>query len=72
MRLFFYVIADVSFFLGVRLQRAVVEGESSENVRGVFGKPQGSVLGSLLILLYISDLPMIAEITLVGYADDST
>ena len=34
--------------------------------------PQGSVLGSLLFLLYTSELFSILENKLIGYADDST
>ena len=35
------------------------------------GVPQGSVLGSLLFLLYTSELFSILENKLIGYADDS-
>ena len=55
-----------------RVQRVVFDGICSENVRVVSGVPQGSVLGSLLILLYTSDLPITLENTLVGYTADST
>ena len=44
----------------------------NDNVREVFGITQGSVFCPLPFLLYTSDLPMILENTLVGYADDST
>ena len=54
------------------MQRVVVDGIRSENVRVVSGFPQCSVLGPLLFLLYTSDLPIILEHTLVGCDEDST
>ena len=53
------------------MQRVVVYGICSENVRVVSGVLQGSVLGPLLFLLYTSDLPIILENSFVSYADDS-
>ena len=52
------------------MQRVVVAGIRSENIRVVSGVPLGSVLGALLFLLCTSDLTIFLENTLVGYADD--
>ena len=38
----------------------------------VSGVPQSSVLGTLLFLMYTSELFSILENKLIGYADDST
>ena len=65
----FNVIAGL---LSGRVQRAVVGGIHRENVRVISGVSHGSELGPLLFLLYTSDLPIILENTLGGYADDST
>ena len=45
---------------------------ASSSVPVISGVPQGSVLGSLLFLVYTSELSEILENTLVTYADDST
>ena len=59
-------------FLSSRTQRVKVDGVCSSSIDVVPGVPQGSVLGPLLFLLYIADLPRLLQNELVGYADDST
>ena len=62
----------LSDFLSGRVQRDIVDGVRSEDVRVIYGVPQNIELDPLLLLLCTSDLSMILENTLVGYAVDST
>ena len=59
-----------SFLIG-RTQTVVLDGESSEEVKVTSGVSQGSVLGPLLFLLYLNDLPEIIQSQVMLSADDT-
>lgn len=60
----------VSFLRG-RTQRVVLDGVASDIVGVTSGVPQGSVLGPVLFLLYINDLPSTLSSVVRLFADDA-
>ena len=66
------VLSILTQFVSDRSQQVMVDGCWSKLVNVVSGVPQGSVLGPLLFLLYISELFSILEKKLIGYTDDTT
>ena len=61
----------ISAFLSNRKQRVVVNGETSQEAEVLSGVPQGSVLGPVLFLCYINDLPDCVRSQVRLFADDS-
>ena len=53
-----------------RKQSVVVDGKQSSLIDVVSGVPQGTVLGPLLFLLHINDLPSVVSSNVRLFADD--
>ena len=66
-----YVLQWVEDFLSDRKQQVIINGSSSQEACVTSGIPQGSVLGPLLFVAYINDLPRGLQSTVKIFADDT-
>ena len=67
-----YVLEWILAFLWSRSKQIVIDGEVLESIPVTSGvPPQGSVLGPILFLVYINDLPKEVHSKLRLFADDT-
>ena len=65
------VLNWIKGFLKDRTQKVRVNGECSEQAKVMSGIPQGSVLGPILFVIYINDLPAEVKSRALLFADDT-
>lgn len=65
------ILEWITDFLTGRRQQVAVKGEKSEWQNVISGVPQGSVLGPVLFIIFINDLPDVVESIVKIFADDT-
>ena len=66
------MLETLTDFLKDRKQRDVLNGQNSSWANVEAGVPQGSILGLLLFLIYINDLPDYLSTNVKLFADDTS
>jgi len=66
-----HLLQWIKSFLMSRSQQVTVNGQLSSTTQVISGVPQGSVLGPLLFICYVNDMPEEIKSTLKLYADDA-
>ena len=65
------ILQWINAFLTGRSQTVIVNGEKSKSSPVLSGVPQGSVLGPILFVIYINDLPDAVKSDVFLFADDT-
>ena len=66
-----FILEWIENYLKDRKQLVVLDGEKSPWLSITSGVPQGSVIGPILFLLYINDLPDVVQSVVKLFADDA-